>query len=429
MPWNHGTSTIDRTCGAETPVDTADVTVWSYHVGADTDGDVTENRVPGTPEQMILSVTTNDVYRNVLRTANLAVTQQRLRTVLTFPLQNARAKISIAGGQGVVDHRVYYEIVMYQSANPPPTLPGRNNSFNVACVVQGFNPLCTSVANYTHSFACLPLPSPPPPMPPSPPPSPPSPLPPPPPTCGHDCSCECCMPSDCPTRSFYSFRGGSAASCTDYLCSANNYGCPDPGLHNSAGFVSATYTATPPCGGWPPPSPIPHTPPSVTPTPASFNVLLVVLPVVGAALAFLVLVLLHKCMKTRRQNLRIAAEREASRRREEMIKKAIQSKIASLQKKIWDGESHGECAICMTEYKKGEELLVLPCKHAFKTHCINEWLMNKPKKATSATTSVVQIPTCPLCKAPLIVEPPEDGVTHIGVTGTGFQMQGPTFTA
>ena len=146
MPWNHGTSTIDRTCGAETLVDTADVTVWSYHVGADTDGDVTENRVPGTPEQMILSVTTNDVYRNVLRTANLAVTQQRLRTVLTFPLQNARAKISIAGGQGVVDHRVYYEIVMYQSANPPPTLPGRNNSFNVACVVQGFNPLCTSVA-------------------------------------------------------------------------------------------------------------------------------------------------------------------------------------------------------------------------------------------------------------------------------------------
>ena len=123
MPWNHGTSTIDRTCGAETLVDTADVTVWSYHVGADTDGDVTENRVPGTPEQMVLSVTTNDVYRNVLRTANLAVTQQRLRTVLTFPLQNARAKISIAGGQGVVDHRVYYEIVMYQSANPPPAPP------------------------------------------------------------------------------------------------------------------------------------------------------------------------------------------------------------------------------------------------------------------------------------------------------------------
>ena len=165
----------------------------------------------------------------------------------------------------------------------------------------------------------------------------------------------------------------------------------------------------------------------MTPTPASFNVLLVILPVVGAALAFLVLVLLHKCMKTRRQNL---VSRRSGRRRgvARDDQEGDRSKIASLQKKIWDGESHGECAICMTEYKKGEELLVLPC-HAFKAHCANEWLMNKPKKATSATTSVVQIPTCPLCKAPLIVEPPEDGVTHIGVTGTGFQMQGPTFTA
>ena len=51
----------------------------------------------------------------------------------------------------------------------------------------------------------------------------------------------------------------------------------------------------------------------------------------------------------------------------------------------------------MTEYKKGEELLVLPCKHAFKTHCINEW-PEQAEEATSATTSVVQIPTCPLCR-------------------------------
>jgi len=47
-----------------------------------------------------------------------------------------------------------------------------------------------------------------------------------------------------------------------------------------------------------------------------------------------------------------------------------------------------ECAICLSAYMDGEEVMQLPCKHQFHSKCIHSWLnVNKA------------CPTCPLCKA------------------------------
>ena len=49
-----------------------------------------------------------------------------------------------------------------------------------------------------------------------------------------------------------------------------------------------------------------------------------------------------------------------------------------------------KCTICLEEYQKGEELIVLPCIHLFHKPCIVNWL----KKQNS----------CPICKFKLTFE-------------------------
>lgn len=44
------------------------------------------------------------------------------------------------------------------------------------------------------------------------------------------------------------------------------------------------------------------------------------------------------------------------------------------------------CPVCQVEFEAGEELTLLPCKHAFHSECIAEWLLNYSK-------------VCPTCKA------------------------------
>ncbi|KAM0831394.1 hypothetical protein ACQ4PT_065561 [Festuca glaucescens] len=55
------------------------------------------------------------------------------------------------------------------------------------------------------------------------------------------------------------------------------------------------------------------------------------------------------------------------------------------------GSSRAECAICLTEFARGEQLRVLPrCNHGFHARCIDRWLAARP--------------TCPTCRQATFAE-------------------------
>ncbi|KAM0832876.1 hypothetical protein ACQ4PT_064596 [Festuca glaucescens] len=61
------------------------------------------------------------------------------------------------------------------------------------------------------------------------------------------------------------------------------------------------------------------------------------------------------------------------------------------------GSSRAECAICLAEFARGEQLRVLPrCNHGFHAHCIDRWLDARP--------------TCPTCRQAPFAEPDDERV-------------------
>jgi E3 ubiquitin-protein ligase RNF13/E3 ubiquitin-protein ligase RNF167 len=56
-------------------------------------------------------------------------------------------------------------------------------------------------------------------------------------------------------------------------------------------------------------------------------------------------------------------------------------------------ETQLECAICLSEFAKGDKVRVLPCQHIFHLHEVDEWLIQRKK-------------LCPICKADVTQPPP-----------------------
>ena len=247
LPWAHGRSGVERTCVQNeapfnfTLVDTFDLTVWSASVGADVSSDVTTVRQAGVAEQMeALILTQTDT---VVRRVQLAVTPDRNRQLIELPAPQTEPlwiRLQAAPDNShVASHYIFYEMVLYQRANPPP-------AGALACVLRT-NSLCGTLG-YTHSSACAPAP----PLPPAPPPPQPSQ-----PVCGDDCECECCLPGQCEQRTLYSYRAGTADMCSDLQCQTRFYSCPDAGAHNAEGYLRSTYRETAPCTDLPPSTPPP----------------------------------------------------------------------------------------------------------------------------------------------------------------------------
>ena len=49
-----------------------------------------------------------------------------------------------------------------------------------------------------------------------------------------------------------------------------------------------------------------------------------------------------------------------------------------------------KCLVCQFQYEAKESLRILPCKHAFHTECVDQWLMTKD--------------FCPYCRQAIIKE-------------------------
>jgi len=69
-------------------------------------------------------------------------------------------------------------------------------------------------------------------------------------------------------------------------------------------------------------------------------------------------------------------------------KKAISKlKTIPFNSATLDGEDDS-CAVCLENYKDGENIRILPCKHLFHKSCIDPWLLNHR--------------TCPMCKSNIL---------------------------
>lgn len=88
---------------------------------------------------------------------------------------------------------------------------------------------------------------------------------------------------------------------------------------------------------------------------------------------------------------------------EELVQSLPRSKVAVDSELLTK-----DCAVCKDEFEVNQEVITLPCKHAFHTDCILPWLQ------TSGT--------CPVCRHQLVAQPAEHGVPPPGPrpsTGTG----------
>lgn len=81
----------------------------------------------------------------------------------------------------------------------------------------------------------------------------------------------------------------------------------------------------------------------------------------------------------------VIEERGGNRRQQGSVKRLLGSVVCFGSQAMSSSSGCSDCAICLEDFKEGEECLVLPiCDHLFHLICIHRWLENKP--------------TCPICR-------------------------------
>ena len=100
--------------------------------------------------------------------------------------------------------------------------------------------------------------------------------------------------------------------------------------------------------------------------------------------------------------LRFWNEQQAAKRLSDEHDAAVAAAVRSLPT-LTVGEQRpehvgGECAVCLSEFKPGDELRVLPCTHCFHAKCVDQWLLGNGRSRAQSSTSSRGLPTCPLCK-------------------------------
>ncbi|KZZ91977.1 Zinc finger, RING/FYVE/PHD-type [Ascosphaera apis ARSEF 7405] len=87
-------------------------------------------------------------------------------------------------------------------------------------------------------------------------------------------------------------------------------------------------------------------------------------------------------------------------------KVSSQITIDASQPKYYTEDSSPICPICTDDFKKGENLRVLPCRHRFHSDCVDPWLVNVSG-------------TCPLCRVDLNPEEEKAEGEDAAAAGTG----------
>ncbi|CAI0428488.1 unnamed protein product [Linum tenue] len=83
-----------------------------------------------------------------------------------------------------------------------------------------------------------------------------------------------------------------------------------------------------------------------------------------------------------------------------------QNRVSSIEAKFpavpyYSGpKSAAECAVCLSDFCRGESVRTLSCKHVFHRDCLDRWLTSPAGLA---------VPSCPLCRTRLALPAPEEG--------------------
>ena len=64
-------------------------------------------------------------------------------------------------------------------------------------------------------------------------------------------------------------------------------------------------------------------------------------------------------------------------------------------------EDERECAVCLSQFEKGDLVRMLHCRHEFHAVCIDKWLLEKDRR-------------CPCCRADVCAAAPPDHSTSAG---------------